>query len=739
MDNRTWYKRFLLSNLSILFISGTIVIAIVFSVAYGNVSKETEKESRTYVEQVVDGMTTRLKNIELMLAGQTVNNDAINDFFNGSANASGLVNYKASNEIAKMRSNLLIQSVYFYRYKDGLVLTGGYAAPIDDFTDKTFIQSVPKATQNRWSPIRLYSEFPLIDPPERVISIVKNSRGNEGIIVLNVKVDKLLSMAGSAGSGQRSFLDIADVQGSTVFSTEPAAQKTKPTTYLESDYIGLKYASGPVTPDLFGQAAVRSLAPLSILIPSLLAILAYIMFVTRRNYRPIENIVRRISDYRHETKPNASDEFSIIEQVFDNMLGRMNLIDRQEAENAIMRRKRFFYELQEEDTAFTASEWEDYARLFRMPEKGGGITVAIVEIDKYVPLMRGDRQQLLEAKHRLETELGKRPELAAMVAGSDWIAGGRLALLVNAGTDSISGTIGPDALMDGLRSWVQDAFPFSVTIGIGSVVDGLPEAKTSFREALAALQYKMTAGNNRVIVYSEIKNRENRVDTDYYKWAENLIHHFRLPAPAWRSDLDRIFGHLEERLLKEEELRLLLNDLTHRFARLIEELPPALQELWHAVSYSSMAGALRETGSVAEIRELYESLIGELYDQYAAILDKNSTNPVIYEVKKYIEDHFANPELSLNLISDRFGMNGKYASQLFKEQFGVKFVDFLIGLRVERAQKLLRETELTIGDISRQVGYEHAISFGRVFKKTVGVSPGDYRKLMQPSRIPEEV
>ncbi|PQP85603.1 hypothetical protein CPT76_35325 [Paenibacillus sp. AR247] len=87
--------------------------------AYGNVSKETEKESRTYVEQVVDGMTTRLKNIELMLAGQTVNNDAINDFFNGSANASGLVNYKASNEIAKMRSNLLIQSVIFTDTRTG--------------------------------------------------------------------------------------------------------------------------------------------------------------------------------------------------------------------------------------------------------------------------------------------------------------------------------------------------------------------------------------------------------------------------------------------------------------------------------------------------------------------------------------------------------------------------------------------------------------------------------------------
>jgi AraC-like DNA-binding protein len=47
---------------------------------------------------------------------------------------------------------------------------------------------------------------------------------------------------------------------------------------------------------------------------------------------------------------------------------------------------------------------------------------------------------------------------------------------------------------------------------------------------------------------------------------------------------------------------------------------------------------------------------------------------------------------------------------------------------MEHAKRLLRETDEPIQDIAMQVGYLHSISFGRTFKKVVGVTPGDFRK-----------
>lgn len=58
----------------------------------------------------------------------------------------------------------------------------------------------------------------------------------------------------------------------------------------------------------------------------------------------------------------------------------------------------------------------------------------------------------------------------------------------------------------------------------------------------------------------------------------------------------------------------------------------------------------------------------------------------------------------------------------------MKFVDFLVKLRVEKACRLLSASDMAVQDIALQVGYANAISFGRVFKRIMGVTPGDYRK-----------
>lgn len=97
---------------------------------------------------------------------------------------------------------------------------------------------------------------------------------------------------------------------------------------------------------------------------------------------------------------------------------------------------------------------------------------------------------------------------------------------------------------------------------------------------------------------------------------------------------------------------------------------------------------------------------------------------MITEVKHYIEEHYANPDLSLNHLSERFQISAKYASYLFKEEFNMKFVDFLAELRLMKAKELLETTSESIQDIALQIGYANSITFGRVFKRITGMTPG---------------
>ncbi|MDZ8117609.1 AraC family transcriptional regulator [Pontiella agarivorans] len=93
----------------------------------------------------------------------------------------------------------------------------------------------------------------------------------------------------------------------------------------------------------------------------------------------------------------------------------------------------------------------------------------------------------------------------------------------------------------------------------------------------------------------------------------------------------------------------------------------------------------------------------------------------------YIHDHYAEP-LALEDMAAMSGASETYFCRLFKHETGMTFLNYLNGLRIERACVLLRDTTDNALDICYEVGFNDYTHFGRQFKKHVGMSPADYRK-----------
>lgn len=98
-------------------------------------------------------------------------------------------------------------------------------------------------------------------------------------------------------------------------------------------------------------------------------------------------------------------------------------------------------------------------------------------------------------------------------------------------------------------------------------------------------------------------------------------------------------------------------------------------------------------------------------------------------IVSFIERHYGDGNLSLTMIADHFGITAPYCSAFFKKYGGGNLSEHIAEYRVAQAKRMLAETSLTIGDISRKVGYANHIGFGRVFKKIEGITPGQYRDL----------
>ena len=97
------------------------------------------------------------------------------------------------------------------------------------------------------------------------------------------------------------------------------------------------------------------------------------------------------------------------------------------------------------------------------------------------------------------------------------------------------------------------------------------------------------------------------------------------------------------------------------------------------------------------------------------------------EAVAFIEQHYRE-DISIEDISAFCGLDRSYFGRIFRDTMGASPQRFLMVYRMAKAQQLLRETKLSIGEISAMVGYANQLHFSRAFKEIYGVSPREFRQ-----------
>jgi len=97
-------------------------------------------------------------------------------------------------------------------------------------------------------------------------------------------------------------------------------------------------------------------------------------------------------------------------------------------------------------------------------------------------------------------------------------------------------------------------------------------------------------------------------------------------------------------------------------------------------------------------------------------------------VKKYIDDNYSIPSLSLETISSALSYNKKYISSTFKKNMGMGIAEYLTTLRIQHSCTLMEQGFTSVYDISTNCGFSDSHYFSKVFKKKMGLSPSEYIK-----------
>jgi len=85
--------------------------------------------------------------------------------------------------------------------------------------------------------------------------------------------------------------------------------------------------------------------------------------------------------------------------------------------------------------------------------------------------------------------------------------------------------------------------------------------------------------------------------------------------------------------------------------------------------------------------------------------------------------------MTLEIVADHVGISPYYFSKLFKDRYGLTFIDYLTEIRIQKAKEEMLHSTKNLKEICYAIGYKDPNYFSRVFKKHTGLSPSEYRRI----------
>ncbi|RXZ80517.1 DNA-binding response regulator [Paenibacillaceae bacterium] len=317
---------------------------------------------------------------------------------------------------------------------------------------------------------------------------------------------------------------------------------------------------------------------------------------------------------------------------------------------------------------------------------------------------RGAIERLSELPQAVQMPLPK-PQQGGNVAA--WIINGDVAVMSHL-----------------LRMLKNSASDSPGPVAVSPVFNRLEELPSIYRDSLLKLlHYAFYLPDIDVLVMDELPQAGPIPEpfplnkfTEAFKWGqfseafEKLRRHVSAMAACYTLD---VF-----------EFKSFLGNLIFNMTVLLGNMDYNAKQL--EVSKYAYFKQIEQSSSAGEALERLEAFIAEA-EQCIASKAADPSNENMKKLLQYIQHHYAEP-LTLTDMAKHFHFNPSYLSSYFSTHNEEGFVDYLHKVRIGKAEELLQKGDAPISEISGLVGYSDHSYFCKVFKKSTGLSPSQYRR-----------
>ncbi|MEN6316278.1 MAG: response regulator [Clostridiaceae bacterium] len=278
------------------------------------------------------------------------------------------------------------------------------------------------------------------------------------------------------------------------------------------------------------------------------------------------------------------------------------------------------------------------------------------------------------------------------------------------------------------RTAVQLKYDVGIWIGIGDKFSNTSDgAGISLRQALTALTFKFYTECGSIVCYKDIKNSLNNGSIKLSEYEDKIADAVR------RQDQVNVLMYTDLMLKKLiEGSRIPPQQLKEITIYTIMNIAGRLQYMLPEIQNKEIITQARDKINNSQFFSVYlrntKDILLSMMNALKSFREGRNEF-VMGKCLEYINTHYAE-NISLESIAEVFYFNPSYFSSLFKSCNGINFSQYLMEVRMKKAREMLENTNIKVYKVASGVGYEDSKYFTRVFKKELGISPDEYRRII---------
>jgi len=264
-----------------------------------------------------------------------------------------------------------------------------------------------------------------------------------------------------------------------------------------------------------------------------------------------------------------------------------------------------------------------------------------------------------------------------------------------------------------------------ITVGVGDSYDKISSFGQSNKDAMDAAYYRILSGCGQILYWKKLP------PVPYLTEVEKNIYLQQFKKAIESVNITDFMATLNQLFFRPKNLFPLFDiiDMLGEICQMLVSMDLSLDQEELPIDYlsSQIHYAIENALSLDALKAAVSEPVSYIFENIHKAVQAQNTRP-IRMVLKYIEEHYTDP-IRLEDAALLVTLNPAYLSNIFKKETGENFVDYLNSYRIGQARELLKDSNLSINEIAYSTGFQDARYFSKLFKKYVGITPKDYRKI----------